>query len=422
MMAQRRIADALTSLYRRSVRFFWRHCRAGFPWFWPARPAGQRAMVEARRMVRWHFGRDHHPLRRTAAQLLVTMTWLPTVLHSLWQVREWFGPWQAILIRAPGALWAAIRHNILPSEYYMYQLWRPDRKMNIDNYLYFNESPRLFRVLNRRPLIDPIRDKLAFYELCRSHGIPTPEVLAVFAPSGQLVDFASGLPPQHDLFVKSRTGLGGEGAERFQWDRILYQSNRGCQLRPEDLGGYLANRARTENLTLLVQPALSNHPHIRSEPNEALATARLVTGCSIDGEVTAIFAYILWGLGNKLTAHSNCITLIDVANGRLMPAPPQDSPGMSVFQYRRFGCNYLLPDWNGTLRHVKAAHKACFNFVFVGWDLAFTPGGAMILEGNTNWSPATYQSLYGEPLGLTKFADILATQLGPIRHLETPVP
>ena len=78
--------------------------------------------------------------------------------------------------------------------------------MNIDNYLYANEAPRLFKVLNRPSQPDPIGDKLAFYELCKAHGIPTPEVLAAFAPTGKLMDFRSGLPPQHDLFVKARTG------------------------------------------------------------------------------------------------------------------------------------------------------------------------------------------------------------------------
>ena len=200
------------------------------------------------------------------------------------------------------------------------------------------------------------------------------------------------------------------GPSVFDGIVLSFESNRGCRLRPEDLGGYLANRARTENLTLLVQPALSNHPDLRSGPNEALATARLVTGRSIHGEVTPIFCYILFGLPNEITAHSNCVTLIDVANGRLIPTPPQDSP---VYQYRQFGPNdaCILPDWDAALRHVKAAHNACFNFVFVGWDVAFTPDGAMILEGNTNWSPGTYQTLSGKPLGLTKFADILASQL-----------
>ena len=149
-MAQRRIAETLASLRRRWVGFFWRRCGAGLPWFWPAQPPGQHAMVEARRMVRWHFGRDHHPVRRKLAQVLVTMAWPLAVLLNLWLVRQWFGPREAFLKRVPGALWAAIRHNILPSEYYEYRLWQPDRRMNIDNYLYDNEAARLFKVLNRR--------------------------------------------------------------------------------------------------------------------------------------------------------------------------------------------------------------------------------------------------------------------------------
>jgi hypothetical protein len=239
--------------------------------------------------------------------------------------------------------------------------------------------------------------------------------LAAFAPTGKLMDLQSGLPPQHDLFIKARAGGGGVGAERFRWDRVLFRSNRGYRLKPEDLGGYLANRARHENLTLLVQPALSNHPAICSEPDEALATARLVTGRSNDGEVMPIFCFILFGLPAKITAHTNRVTLIDVANGRLMPAPPQDNPGMLIYQYLRFGSKdaCMLPDWDAALRYVKAAHKACSNFVFIGWDVAFTPDGATILEGNTNWTAVTHQSLRGEPLGLTKFATILETHLHP---------
>src|SRR5262249_24992547 len=255
------------------------------------------------------------------------------------------------------------------------------------------------------------------YELCKTHGIPTPEVLAVFTPTGQFAHFQSGLPPQYDLFVKARAGAGGQGTERFQWSRSFFQSNRGCRLRPEDLCDYLPNRERAENLTLLVQPGLSNHPDIHAEPHEALATARLVTGRSFDGEVAPIFCFMLWGLTNKITAHSNYVTLVDVANGQFIPVPPQDCTYQSIYQYRR--CNTCsLPDWNAAVRHVTAAHKACSNFVFIGWDVAFPPDGATVLEGNTNWSPATYQTLQGEPLGFTKFADILATHLSPNRHLE----
>jgi hypothetical protein len=84
-----------------------------------------------------------------------------------------------------------------------------------------------------------------------------------------------------------------------------------------------------------------------------------------------------------------------------------------MYRYRELNSNYdcTLPDWEAALQHIKVAHEACSNFVFVGWDIAFTPHGPMILEGNANWDAATYQTLRGEPLGHTKFANVLAAQL-----------
>jgi hypothetical protein len=227
------------------------------------------------------------------------------------------------------------------------------------------------------------------------------------------MDFRFGLPPECDLFVKTRTGLGGDGTERFRWNGVIFESNRGYRMRPENLEDYLATRAHTENRTLLVQPALSNHPDLGAGSNAALATARLVTGRSIDGQVSSIFSFILFGLTDRITAHSNQVALIDVANGRLMPAPQPGSPGASIYNYRELVTDGIcaLPDWGAALRHVEVAHQACVNFVFVGWDVAFTEHGPIVLEGNANWCADTYQTLSGNPLGCTKFADILATQL-----------
>jgi hypothetical protein len=327
-------------------------------------------------------------------------------------VREWFGSWRAILRLAPGALWAAIRHNVLPTEYYQYALWRPEYRQNIDNYLYASESPRLFKLLNSPAHVSLIRDKLAFYEMCKTDGIPTPEVIAVFTPTVQLLEFRSGLPPQCDIFVKPRTGQGGEGTEHFKWDGDCFKSNRGLSITPGRLGNYLTQRAQAENRTLLAQPALSNHPDFGAEPNEALATARLVTGRSIDGQVIPIFCYMLWGIPGKITANSDCVTLIDVATGRFLPAPPRGSPGMLIYEYREFACHDArVPDWDAAVHHAEAAHKACSGLVFIGWDVVFTPDGAAVLEGNTTWSPTTFQALQSKPLGCTKLADILATHV-----------
>src|SRR5262245_33558672 len=228
---QLRMAGARPSLLGRAVGFFHARCLVGFPWFWPSQPrSSNQTMLYARRIVRRHYARSYNPLHRVLARVLVTIAWPPAVLLNLWEIRRSRGPRAVPIKEAPRALWAAFRNNVIPGEYYAYALWRSDRRANIDSYLYAKEGPRLFRLLNRPSQPDPIDDKLRFYQLCKAHDIPTPAVLAAFAPTGKRLQFESSRAPKHDLFVKPRNGTGGQGSERFCWQGGIFQSNRGCRL------------------------------------------------------------------------------------------------------------------------------------------------------------------------------------------------
>jgi len=407
---RRVIAGALNKLRLHWWTFFYDRCLVGFPWFWPARPLGMPAMVAARRIVRQHFGRDHHPAYRALAQVLAVIVWPPAVLIHLWHIRRDRGPEAVPIKHAPGALWAAMRHNVLPGEYYAYALWQPNRKANIDNYLYSREGPRLFKLLNR-PLqpTNPIDDKLAFHEMCKAHALPSPEILAAYTPRGKLLEFESGQPPNRDLFVKARFGQGGDSVELFRWRGVVFESDRGVDVRLEDLGAYLAARARTENRTLLVQPALLNHPVLCIGANANLATARVVTGLSPDGDVIPIFGFFIYFTRTDKIRERH-LALIDMATGRLMPSYSETTPSNDSLDDGSDD-THMLPNWDAALRHTKVAHQACSNFVFVGWDAVFTEHGPMLLEGNTSWGAADYQRLRGEPLGHTRFAEILAPRL-----------
>jgi hypothetical protein len=316
--------------------------------------------------------------------------------------------------RVPGALWAAMRHNILPGEYCAYALWQPRRRKGIDNYLYSHEAPRLFKIFNRPLQPDPIGDKLAFHDMCQAHGFPTPAVLAAYAPTGKLRNFEFGQPPEQDLFVKRRVGTAGLGAERLRWRGDTFESNRGPRIKPQELDDYLANRAKNETRTLMVQPVLTNHPDLRARKDAALATARLVTGRSGKGDIVPIFAFIYFGLPTGITAQHGPVALLDVVSGRLIWPPrhraqlaeaPNDQPDYGP------GGIIVLPDWNAAVQLAKDAHRACANFAFVGWDVALTDNGPSLLEGNGNWTADEYQSLSGEPLGQTKFTEVLESRL-----------
>jgi hypothetical protein len=256
--------------------------------------------------------------------------------------------------------------------------------------------------------------------MCKAHAIPTPEILAVFTPVDKLLEFPSGLPPKRHLFVKPRNGVASDGTEHFRWQGAVFDSDRTSRLSPENLSDYLAARARNEKRTLLVQPALSNHPELGLGANPNLATARLVTGLTINGDVIPIFSHIYFFhfAGINQISLTPRVALIDVSSGRLASTPRElyrSKLGNDKLD-ESFKDGIVLPDWDNALRHAAVAHQACSNFVFVGWDVAFTDHGPMLLEGNAHWNATAYQRLRGEPLGCTKFADILATR---IRDLES---
>jgi hypothetical protein len=138
----------------------------------------------------------------------------------------------------------------------------------------------------------------------------------------------------------------------------------------------------------------------------------LVTGISLSGDVVPLFAFIYFGEPNQIVAQGR-VAVIDMLTGRLMSAP-QDFPRKKRSdRYMDIGPGgaCTLPDWETLLKHVKVAHQACADFVFIGWDAAFTEHGPVLLEGNANWCADVYQSLCGEPLGHTQFTSLLAERL-----------
>jgi hypothetical protein len=305
-----------------------------------------------------------------------------------------------------------MRHNVPPDEYFAYALWLPERRKSIDEYLYTAEATRIFKALNRPVRRDPIGDKLAFHRMCTANALPTPAIFAAFAPTERLLPFEGGRPPESDLFVKPSVGSGGDGGECFRWVGRSFENGHGFSGGPEEFEAYLAIRAAREKRTLLVQPLLTTHADLRTGAEQALATLRLVTGLSSNGEVFAIFGYLYFAFDNRTGRPWHVSGLVDVRTGKL-DSVPLESRSEWIFLPGQSAWNeiYSLPEWDLILRYVGTAHRACSNVVFVGWDVAITEGGPVLLEGNGNWSAYTYQLLSGEPLGRTEFAAVLATRL-----------
>ena len=390
-------AAALQTFSERWWAFFYPRCLVGFPWFWPARPPGIKAMVDGRRLSRHVFGRGYHPVVRLVAQTFTAIVWPPAVLLHLLHLRCVRGREAISVVRMPGAFWTAMRHNVVPAEYYAYELWRACNKANIDNYLYFGEACRIFKLINSPAEPDAIDDKLAFHDLCNAHGIPTPPVLAAITPTGTMRDFDSGRIPKRDLFIKPRFGNSCGRAEHLRWNEDGFEKGSGEHITQLELGAYIAGLAKADGQTRLVQSFLSNHPKLPVVTKDILCPVRLVTGRSPDGNTIPIYASFYHARHHDGNDPWPC-SIVDLKTGFVQSG---NSDGGSV----------LLPGWNACVEIALRAHALCVGYVFVGWDIALTSEGPMLLEGNMNWSAGDFQSVAGLPIGLTKFPAILGEQL-----------
>jgi len=66
-----------------------------------------------------------------------------------------------------------------------------------------------------------------------------------------------------------------------------------------------------------------------------------------------------------------------------------------------------LPFWAETVDLVRKAHYEAFPaFVTLGWDIALTAAGPVLLETNVSWAVANHQFRTG-PLGRTALGDVI---------------
>lgn len=64
-----------------------------------------------------------------------------------------------------------------------------------------------------------------------------------------------------------------------------------------------------------------------------------------------------------------------------------------------------LPHWRDVVALALRAHDAFPQFPSVGWDIAITDEGLVVVEANYNWDAVFTQQVGAQPLGRTKWPD-----------------
>lgn len=186
------------------------------------------------------------------------------------------------------------------------------------------------------------------------------------------------------VMAKPRYGTIGSGVQKINVPQDREKLR--LQLRT------LANRGDHVLEDLIVQ-----HPLMASLNATSVNTVRLVTVIDNDQQVEVIAAVLRMGNGGVIDNYSagGMAAPVDMATGRVWQGATYRD---STRQMERIHptshveiVGFMVPYWEETLALVKDAAWVVPEVRAVGWDIAITENGPILVEGNDNWDKTIVQ-------------------------------
>jgi hypothetical protein len=364
----------------------------------------ERVMYYLLRLVRpvWH------PLKRLGEAFRLTAEVGPTV-------KEKAGVPKARQFVQQLALY--VRHGVRPKDYYQYMLYRKDMRREAGMFIYHVQMSRLMNTLAEDISsgdAEIIRDKVRFWRHCQENDLATIPIYAIV--DGQNTRWLDpnmrGCLPARDLFSKPADWGQGLGLKKWRWTaNSVYVSSEGDRVTGGGLIERLQDQSRKINRRIIVQPQISNSSDLeRLVGSSALCSARVITIRDPQGRTEFLIAVAGIPVENGRGSNFSTGALgapIDGTSGTLGKA--RYKPASQVMEsYERHPDTgesiegFKLPDWDSVVHLTLAAHESFPRIAFVGWDVAFTSHGPVLIEGNVGFGANALQIVHGEPLGKSK--------------------
>jgi hypothetical protein len=354
----------------------------------------------------------------------------------------WYAPRLAPKVRAETGLsiqkqlrdqfWLAFRQGIDPSVYYFEQLYEPGALDRIDQYFWRREvKGRLLALLHRlQPPAAERRinlgDKLQFLAWCARTNLPHAAPLMLIEDGQVIWQTGNLLDLDQDLFAKPRTGRGANGVRMYRRiSAFCYEDEAGRRLTLGQIASDLIRRFGTRNLMVL--PRLRNHTDLAPLASDSLITIRAVTCLDERQQPELVLAYLR--VLTKLEPdrpfnkpNSEYAAAIDLAHGTLSAMTGDKPECLSQWHDRHPVTGVAItgrevPCWDAVAALAERAHRVTRDRVLVGWDIAITPTGPLLLEGNSYPDVHYPQRVYRRPYGEMRIGTLLRHHMGRLERL-----
>lgn len=255
----------------------------------------------------------------------------------------------------------------------------------------------------------PLADKRVFYRACKAAGLPVPDTVAD-VQDGEVRWWETQSLPPCDLFAKEAASLCGAGAVR--WDYQGGGTWRGSDGSYDESGLLEKLRALSRVAPVVVQRLVENHPDIAGLGTSGLCTVRVVTLAEPPGERARVFLTAF-----RMPADSGIVDNfargglacgVDARTGQLGHAVRKKISlvHLDLDRHPNTGApisGSRLPLWEEVISLALKSHAIFHQYPSVGWDIAITPDGPLLIEGNYNWDVVLSQQAGLRPLGATEF-------------------
>jgi hypothetical protein len=318
----------------------------------------------------------------------------------------------------------ALVHRVDPIAYYSHRLYdHPDGIREAENYLGRLEMKNgIYSLLRCLRAGDPnssapLSDKVGFERHCRAHGVPTPPILATVDPMGRWLFADDPRTLACDLFAKTLDGRGAVGAHGYRYrggDTYATDGNR--SLSRQGMLEAVARRGAGRDMILM--PRLVNHPEIADLADRSLITFRVFT--CFDSSENPIVTHAMLRTVSKLEVdwetEEEFAAAIDLDTGclSLMCGDANLSPDAWWRTHPKTGARVFgrrIAAWPDLAAIAIRAHRAFSGRMIVGWDLAWTPDGPIVIEGNSDPDTHFLQRVHRQMIGHSPLAPLLRHHL-----------
>lgn len=280
-----------------------------------------------------------------------------------------------------------------------------------------------------------VADKVMYTALIRQLGFSTTHTQAVLSSSRRFgnIETLADAPAlqgflrkraQFPLFGKPQSATGSFGSvriERIEEDRIVLGDGRRV-----DLGDFCAELVAAYGEGYLLQSAIEQHPALADITGAAVSTLRLVT---IRENATPRLFYALWkipapgAMSDNFWQAGSMIAPVDGETGTAGQAwAGTGLDAQTVDQHPVSGLalqGTVLPFFHEARRMACEAHALFPEFGVVGWDIAITEHGPLIIECNDNPHHGLYQLAYRQGIRNPEFRPVLERTAAFSRQIRT---